>query len=170
MFIYFFNFKNLYFVHRYALISSALQKSKGSQIIHMEDGDYKYVYSSYKKLPKKYHLAGNQDARLGYRFKTGGGFYFIDSGGPSINVSINFGGKFGKGSIGITFGKRSEKKGLFVSVPSRKYYYKLKVCKKYMVRKYIIYSRQSKDSEWYKFSGGIIKNLEKQDQYAIRTH
>ena len=162
--------KKMKLIHKYAKILSILQKRKKSKIIHMEDGDYKYKYSSYKKLPKKSHLAGNQEARLGYRFKTGGSFYFVDSGGPSINLSINFGGNFGKGSIGINFGKRSEKKGLIVNVPSRKHYYKIKVCKQYRVRKYIVYRRQGEGCKWYKFTSGIQKNLEKQDQYAVRTH
>lgn len=155
-------------LNRYAIIASTRIEGEGSSTIKMEDGEYKYKYSDWKTVTRS-HLAGNQPASKGYRFPTGGGFYYSNQGGPSVDVSVVIGAPFENVDFSISFGNRSSGvTGLFINVPSKKYYYKLAVKKTYRVRSYIIYRRQTSNSRWYKYSGGSQKDLTNQAQWAKR--
>ena len=153
-------------LNQYAVLNSVKHDSQGSTVIKMEDGEYKYKYSDWKSVTRS-HLAGNQPATKGYKFPTGGGFYYSNSGGPSTSVSVSFGVGFQNVAFSISFGQRaSGVTGVFINAPSKKYYYKLAVKKTYRVRSYIIYRRQTSNSSWYKYSGGSQKELTHQVQWA----
>lgn len=84
--------------------------------------------------------AGKQDKK-GSIFPTGGGFFWVDQGGPTANVTVSLGAGYGYGTASITLGICSSKgaSGKFVTVPSRKHAYKLYIKRKLKLRKYKIY-------------------------------
>lgn len=109
--------------------------------------------------------AGNQPTG-GTRFKTGGGFYWSSSGGPSTSVSFSI-GAYG-GSVGISFGTVSSSNGTFVNVPNKTNYFKLKVKEGKKITKTAVYG--------YPLNGGSKKflyyiypsSLYNRDVYAVK--
>ncbi|HHW94921.1 MAG TPA: hypothetical protein GX736_03195 [Mogibacterium sp.] len=116
---------------------------------------YKTVYKPYKyKTLSGY--AGNQ-VQGGYKFPTGGGFWFTDSGGPTVSGSVNIGlpKPYDFISVSINLGKKGSS-GLWVKAPSNKYYYKLYVSKVMEMRPYIIYRAPAGTNNWKIYSGGAV--------------
>ena len=85
--------------------------------------EVRYQYKS-ENLTDKYKIktvggfAGNQ-VQNGYRFPTGGGFYFSDVGGPTVQGSVNLGlpKPFDTVSFTVTLGTRSTVSGLWLMPP-----------------------------------------------------
>ncbi len=116
---------------------------------------YKTVYKTYKyKTLSGY--AGNQ-TKGGYKFPTGGGFWFTDSGGPTVSgtVSVGLPKSYDMVSVSINLGK-SGSSGKFVLVPSSKYYYKLYISKKIELRPYITYRAPVGTEKWEIYIGGAV--------------
>lgn len=116
---------------------------------------YKTVYKTYKyKILSGY--AGNQP-KGGHKFPTGGGFWFTDSGGPTVSgtVSVGLPKPYNMVSVSINLGK-SGSSGTFVLVPSPKYYYKLHISKKMELRPYITYRAPVGTKKWEVYTGGAV--------------
>ena len=79
--------------------------------------------------------AGNQPVK-GTRFPTGGGFYWSNSGGPTVSPSVSFGGSII--SISMSLGE-SRDSGTFANAPDTTNYFKLKAEKVYKVDKTAVY-------------------------------
>ena len=109
--------------------------------------EVRYQYKS-ENLTDKYKIktvggfAGNQ-VQNGYRFPTGGGFYFSDVGGPTVQGSVNLGlpKPFDTVSFTVTLGTRSTVSGLVVNAPNTTDYFKLYVEKEVEARPYKVYKR-----------------------------
>lgn len=116
---------------------------------------YKTEYKSYKYTTLSGY-AGNQVAG-GYKFPTGGGFWFTDSGGPSVSGSVSVGlpKPFDMVSVSINLGQKGSS-GLWVSVPSSSYYYKLYVSKKMELRPYVTYRARVGTENWEVWAGGAV--------------
>lgn len=116
---------------------------------------YKTEYKSYKYTTLSGY-AGNQVAG-GYRFPTGGGFWFTDSGGPEVSASVSVGlpKPFNMVSVSVNLGKKGTS-GLWVSAPSSSYYYKLYVSKKMELRPYITYRAPIGTENWEVYMGGAV--------------
>ncbi len=109
---------------------------------------YEYLDYEYETLGG---YAGNQ-VPGGYRFPTGGGFYFSDSGGPSVSGGVSFSlpEPYNWISISVNLGQRSTSSGVFVEVPNTKDYFKLYVEKVMEIRPIVIY-KQNKHTREYEF-------------------
>ena len=136
----------------------------------------KYHYGS-ENLPYQYKTlggyAGNQVER-GYRFPTGGGFYYSDSGGPTVNgsVSITIPTTLNNVSIsfGINLGQRSESSGFFVSVPNKTDYFKLYIEKELEVRPYVVYRKRSgTEGTWEVDHWGSVEVVVSVTSYAKKV-
>lgn len=113
----------------------------------------KYHYKS-ENLEYQYKTvegyAGNQ-LRDGYRFPTGGGFFYSDDGGPEITVdlSLNLPGNWDFLSVGISLGTKVDSSGEFVQAPNKTDYFKLYIEKESEIRPYVVYRKRSgMDGEW----------------------
>lgn len=100
--------------------------------------------------------AGNQ-LEGGYKFPTGGGFWFTDSGGPSVSGSINVSlpAPYNIISVSVNLSKKGTS-GLWVSVPSSSSHYKLYVSKEIQVRPYVIYRARVGTENWEVYEGGGV--------------
>ena len=116
---------------------------------------YKTDYKPYKYTTFSGY-AGNQVAG-GYKFPTGGGFWFTDSGGPEVSASVNVGlpKPYDMVSVSVNLGKKGTS-GLWVSVPSSSSYYKLYVSKKMELRPYITYRAPVGTEDWEIYVGGAV--------------
>lgn len=94
-------------------------------------------------------FAGNQ-VRDGYRFPTGGGFFYSEDGGPQITLNINFEiPRLPETSVSVGLGMKKDTLGQFVSVPNTTDYFKLYVEKEVEIRPYVVYRKRSgMDGEW----------------------
>lgn len=106
----------------------------------------KYHYKS-EQLPYKYKkVQGYAGGQLsgGYRFQTGGGFYYSESGGPDISgsVSLSLPAPFNFVSFSTNLGKKGSS-GRFVTVPNTRDYFKLYVEKTVEVRPFVVYKKRS---------------------------
>lgn len=108
----------------------------------------KYHYGS-ENLPYQYTTvggyAGNQIDR-GYRFPTGGGFYYSNSGGPTVNGSVSITIPTTLKNVSVSFGislGKSANSGLFVTVPNKTDFFKLYVEKEVEIRPYVVYRKRS---------------------------
>lgn len=99
--------------------------------------DYRIEYGT-RKSGRVENFAGNQNT--GVRFPTGGGFYFSDSGGPSVLLNIGFPEPYSLFSLSVPLGTTSQS-GLYVSAPNTTDYFKLSVIKDLSVQPYITYKR-----------------------------
>lgn len=131
---------------------------------------FKTEYLPYQYKPVEGY-AGNQQ-KGGYRFSTGGGFWYTSSGGPSVggNISISLSSPYNIVSFSINLGNRNDKEsGLFVSVPSTKYNYKLYVEKIAEVRPYVTYRAQVGTNDWKIYNVGSVSVTYWSDQYARKV-
>ena len=125
--------------------------------------EVRYQYRS-ENLTDKYKIkivdgfAGNQ-LQNGYRFPTGGGFYFSDVGGPTVQGSINLGlpEPFDIVSFTVTLGTRSTVSGLVVNVPNTTDHFKLYVEKEVEARPYRVERKlQGNGNEWEFDRYGVV--------------
>ena len=90
------------------------------------------VYPSVERTVDE--IVGNQPSKYGYRFPTGGGFFYCEDGGPEATISFSVSlasGKLPIGvSVGVSLGYKADTLGMFVRVPDKEHYYKLAVRKK----------------------------------------
>lgn len=93
-------------------------------------------------------FAGNQLSG-GYQFPTGGGFWYSDSGGPSVtgSISLSLPAPFDMLSFSVNLGK-SATSGLFVNAPNTTDYFKLYVVKTVEVSPYVVYRAPSGTEDW----------------------
>lgn len=119
----------------------------------------KYHYKS-EYLPYQYvtvsGFAGNQ-LPGGYRFPSGGGFWYSDNGGPSVSGSVylNLPLPYNFLSFSVNIGVNSTS-GLFVNAPNTTDYFKLYVSKVIEVRPYVIYTARSGTQDWELYLSGIV--------------
>lgn len=134
----------------------------------LSDRDYYYttevVETKYKTVGG---FAGGQ-LPGGNRFQTGGGFYWDESGGPSISGSVSFSQPYKQVDfsvdLGIAFDNPTH--GKFVSVPNTYQYFKLYIEKTMEIKKVNVYRQ--------KYTGGTKElwdtmypvTLYSQNQYA----
>lgn len=98
---------------------------------HTETVETKYVSGS--------GYAGNQPTN-GVRFRTGGSFFWAESGGPTLDASVTFSDPFQMVSVTIDLGvKSSSSTGYVVDVPTKDAFYKLHVSKVMRVDKSVTY-------------------------------
>ena len=90
----------------------------------------------------------------GYRFNSNyGGFVYTSSGGATQTLSLSFGDPFGIVSLTVDMGTASPSEGSVGSIVFRDNldpngYYKLRVLKQYLVKPYIIYTREYEYADW----------------------
>lgn len=132
-------------------------------------GQWKTEYGPKQtKIAKGY--AGNQNAANGYRFPTGGGFYYSEGGGPTVSLSYSFPKPFGNISASINLGSRVSS-GYFVNVPDTVNYYKLYVEKELEVQPYITYTRPTySDGPWQVYYRGQVSSEKSVVSYAKRVN
>lgn len=104
--------------------------------------DRDYTYRT-EKVETKYvtrsGFPGNQPTN-GILFKTGGSFFWAETGGPTLDASVTFSDPFQMVSVTVDLGLKSESfTGCSIDVPSKDAYYKLYVTKKMRVDKYVTY-------------------------------
>ena len=109
--------------------------------------------------------------RGGYKFPTGGGFYFSDSGGPNVSgsVSLSLPAPYNFVSISVGLGNRSTTSGLYVTVPNKTDYFKLYVEKEMEVRPYAIYKQNKHTREYELYDVGAVSVLYKLSAYAKKV-
>lgn len=126
---------------------------------NIETRGLKYKFKT-DYLPVSFHwargFAGNQQ-RDGYRFPTGGGFWYSEAGGPTVNgsVSISLPAPFDTVSFSMNLGNKSSS-GLFVEVPDTKYSYKLYIERKFEVRPYATYRARVGSEDWELYDSGAV--------------
>ena len=131
------NTKVRVFVALLALILCAtLMPAKTSAESHRTKKVY-YGKTLYKTISG---YAGKQPKK-GTRVRTGGSIIWIDRGGPSASVSIGLGAGYGAANVSCSLGifGGTAGRGVGMDVPSKKKHYKIKVWKKYTVRRYKFY-------------------------------
>lgn len=101
--------------------------------------------------------AGNQLAG-GYRFPTGGGFYYSDSGGPSVSgsVSLSLPAPFNFVSFSVNLGERTTSTGMYITAPNSTDYFKLYVEKGMEVRPYAVYKQNPDTREYELYTVGAV--------------
>lgn len=117
-------------------MAKVMEQLEGPTLTRDNKERFKYEHFDYQyKTLKGY--AGNQLSG-GYKFPTGGGFYFSDSGGPNVSgsVSLSLPAPYNFVSISVGLGNRSTTSGLYVTVPNKTDYFKLYVEKEMEVRPY----------------------------------
>ncbi|WIV13503.1 hypothetical protein [Proteiniborus sp. MB09-C3] len=124
-----------------------------------DPSDYKHEYGT-SKIAVAGGFAGGQGS-AGYRFPTGGGFWYTDSGGPTASISVSFPKPFESVSFSVNLGEKGTT-GQYVKVdPDSNNYYKLYVEKEYEVTPYVIYKWTWIDDftgyQWVKWSAGYTK-------------
>lgn len=97
---------------------------------------YETVYGTTKRV----NIGGYAGNQLpgGYKFPTGGGFYYSFSGGPTASVSVSFPAPFGSFGLSTTLGNKAAS-GVTVNVPNKTQYFKLWSTQEYNVRPFIVY-------------------------------
>lgn len=154
--------QNLYtYTKPQALVEQEMENQIQRQIAEMQEkvgsvdpALWKNEYGT-KKTVTVGGFAGNQNSG-GYKFPTGGGFYFSDSGGPTASVTVTFPTKFGKVTATANLGKKSSA-GIFVTAPTKTRYYKLHIAKKVEVQPYITYTRKDRNSAWKVYYRGKVQ-------------
>lgn len=130
-----------------------------------------YLSKQYKTLGGD---AGNQ-ASGGYQFPTGGGFWFTDSGGPSVSGSIylSLPSPYNCLSFSINLGQKGVS-GLYVNAPDTIHYFKLYVSKKLELTPYIMYRKlvgAQHDSDPWEFDyAGLLQSVYSVSAYARRIN
>lgn len=138
-------------------------RSTGSGI---NPNNWKTEYGKEKMIT----LSGYSGNQLpgGRRFTTGGGFYFSDSGGPSVSGSISYAAPFSPISVSVSLGNSSNK-GEFVTVPNRKDFFKLYVSKDVKVKPYKTYTRANSSSPWKVYYNGKVQSTYRSTSYARKV-
>lgn len=130
-------------------------------IIFNDPADYRTEWGQTKTVCAEGY-AGNQPAW--FNFPTGGGFWFSDSGGPSVSVSASFPKPFKNISFSVNLGNKGTS-GQYVSLPEDydpEGLYKLWVAKYYEVTPFVVYKRiwdEFEGEKWIEYSGGYSKIL-----------
>lgn len=116
---------------------------------------YKTEYLPYRYTTLR-GFAGNQVAG-GYRFPSGGGFWFTDSGGPVVSTSVNIGlpSPYSFVTVSANLGQKGSS-GLWVSAPASNNYYKLYVSKTMEVRPYATYRAPVGTENWQLYNSGAV--------------
>ena len=145
---------------RYAIFEAEVSKVLAELSDSTRASDYQYrsinLTDNYRKTIVG-GFAGNQ-LRDGYRFPTGGSFYFSDVGGPSVQGSVNIGlpKPFDIVSFTVTLGTKSSS-GLIVNVPNTTDYFKLYVEKEIEARPYRVEKRlPGNGNEWEFDRYGVV--------------
>lgn len=133
-------------------------------IVHFQYEFFDYKYKTLKGY------AGNQ-LPGGYRFPTGGGFYFSDSGGPSTSgsISLSLPAPFNIISFSVNLGQRSTSSGVFVVAPNTTDYFKLYVEKLMEIRPYAIYKQDRDTHQYYLYQVGAVTLTYSVSQYAKKV-
>ena len=132
----------------------------------------KYHYKA-EYLPYQYKTvsgyAGNQIPG-GYRFSTGGGFWYTETGGPSIPVSISLSlpSPYNVLSLNVKLGKNSNS-GQFVTAPNTTDYFKLYVDKTVEIRPYAVYRTESGTESWQLYTTGGVTVTYSVNAYAKKV-
>lgn len=111
---------------------------------------YDTVYGA-EKLVDLNGFAGSQPSG-GTQFPSGGGFYYSDSGGPTVSLSYSWPTPYGSFGISGNLGNKANS-GVFVNAPNKTNFFKLYITKTYKCKPYIIYkidNRTGAKTEYYK--------------------
>ena len=114
--------------------------------------------------------AGNQLAG-GYRFSTGGGFYFSEEGGPEISASVSVAlpAPYNFISFSVNLGNKASS-GIIVDVPNTTDYFKLYVEKDLELRPYVVYKKPvGQDGEWEIERSGVVPVVIRMNPYAKKV-
>lgn len=128
------------------------------------------IYTS-ETIATKYRTisgyAGGQPPN-GYQFPTGGGFWWVNSGGPSASSSITFEVPYKLVNVSVTFGIASNSNigGLYVSVPNKTDYFKLYISKTMQVRQVNFYRQATPSSPKVLYDIAYYQTLDRQSQWA----
>ena len=150
-------------------MAKVMEQLEGPTLTRDNKERFKYEHFDYQyKTLKGY--AGNQLSG-GYKFPTGGGFYFSDSGGPNVSgsVSLSLPAPYNFVSISVGLGNRSTTSGLYVTVPNKTDYFKLYVEKEMEVRPYAIYKQNKNTREYELYDVGAVSVLYKLSAYAKKV-
>ncbi len=122
-----------------------------------------YLPYTYKKVGG---FAGNQ-VEGGYRFQTGGGFYFSDAGGPtaSVQVSLSLPAPFNIVTVSASLGNNASS-GQFVTVPDTQHYYKLYVEKTLEIHPFKVYRARAGSNNWEYDHSGYTTSVYSVNAYA----
>jgi len=123
----------------------------------------KVVYGS-KQTKIERGFAGNQVSG-GYKFPTGGGFYYSESGGPSASISFTCPLPYSSFSVGVSLGTNSTT-GIWVNASSTTKYYKLFIEKEVERQPYIVYTRRDSTQPWTVFYHGNTSVVKRVTAYA----
>lgn len=153
-------------VERERQVQEHLYKLKSGEFIILNDpADYKTVWGTAKTVVGSGY-AGNQSTW--YSFPTGGGFWYSESGGPTVSVSASFPEPFNSVSFSVNLGNKSTT-GIYVAAPNKVDYFKLWVDKYYEVTPYVVYKKvwdEFYGEQWIEYSGGYSKILDRADAWA----
>lgn len=149
-----------------SLIDKELKQLKGITRSSVNPNNWKTVYGTKKTVTLKGY-AGNQ-LPGGRKFPTGGGFYFSDSGGPTVSVSVSYSSPYVPVSVSVGLGNSSTS-GQFVTVPNKTNYFKLYVSKDVQVQPYIVYQRTNSSSPWKVYYRGKVQTVQRASAYAKKV-
>lgn len=92
-----------------------------------------------------------------YRFKTGGGFWYSEGGGPSISgsLALSLPAPFNAVSFSMNLGNKSTS-GAFVNVPDTEHHYKLYIERKFEIRPYATYRASVGSNKWELYNSGAV--------------
>lgn len=148
-------------------INEIINELKKEDSIKPNAGDH--IYTT-KVVAKKYKTvggyAGNQPAG-GSRFGTGGGFFYVDSGGPSASGSVQFSVPYKLLSFSVALGvSSSNTSGIFIKAPNTYQYFKLYVSKTMEIRQVNLYKQINKNSPKVLVSISYPVTLYSRNSYA----
>lgn len=87
-------------------------------------------------------FAGNQPPG-GTNFPTGGGFWWVDSDGPTVSISMNYNGVIIPVSVSLGISSNQAGSGRYASVPNTYDYFKLFVERTYDCKPQVTYCKNS---------------------------
>lgn len=157
--------RDQYFAQEMAKVVAGLEKGNGERgpKYHYKTVHYPYQYKTVGGY------AGNQVSG-GYKFPTGGGFWFSDSGGPAVSgsLSLSLPAPYNVVSFSVNLGRNSSS-GSFVAVPTTTHYYKLYTSKVLEVRPYAVYRAKSGTQNWELDHVGCVSVVYSVTTYAKRV-
>lgn len=146
----------------------AIAQSEDAAVPYGPQYHYKteYYATQYKTISG---FAGNQ-LPGGYRFPSGGGFWYTDSGGPSFTVSasLNFPPPYDMVSVSVNLGEKGSS-GQYVAAPNTTDYFKLYVMKTVAIRPYAVLRARSGTEDWEVYHVSCTESTYSVSAYAKKV-
>lgn len=139
----------------------------------LASGDRDYTYDTEyvdTKYVTKGGFAGGQP-KSGVRFRDGGSFFWMETGGPTLSASVSFSHPFKYVSISVDLGlsSKSQVTGYSADVPNKTDYFKLWVDKTMEVRQANIYRTNIKTGKTSLYMTMYPTTFDSFDLYAKKS-